>query len=142
MNTKWDKAIKEKAKLLRKQGYSFGQLSKELKVPKSTLHHWIREIKRPAKFSKLDRIRWIKEIQPLGAQGNKRKRERIINEIINEAKNDVVNLHINQEMRKAILAMLYWGEGNKVRVVLQFSNTDPLLISLLVNLLRSCYRLN
>ncbi len=29
MSTKWSKAIKVKAKLLRKQGYSYGQLTKE-----------------------------------------------------------------------------------------------------------------
>ncbi|PJC80231.1 hypothetical protein CO008_02475, partial [Candidatus Roizmanbacteria bacterium CG_4_8_14_3_um_filter_36_12] len=80
MSPKWKETIKEKARLLRKQGYSYGQLTKELKVPKSTLHEWIRGVKRPAKFSRLDRIRWIKEIQPLGAQGNKRKREKIVSQ--------------------------------------------------------------
>ena len=75
MKHKWSKIIKEKAELLRKKGYSYNQLSKKLKVPKSTLHEWIRGVQRPVKFSRLDRIRWIKEIQPLGAQGNKRKRE-------------------------------------------------------------------
>ncbi len=139
---KWSQSIKDKAKLLRKKGYSYGQLTKELKVAKSTLHQWIRGVKRPAKFSKLDRIRWIKEIQPLAAQGNKRKRERAINEIIHEAKIETDKLKISQEMKKAILAMLYWAEGSKVRGILQFANTDPKLILLFVNLLRSCYKLD
>ncbi len=144
MNTKtrWNKAIKKKAKLLRKKGYSYGQLTKELKVAKSTLHQWIRGVRRPAKFSKLDRIRFIKEIQPLAAQGNRRKRERIINEIIKDAKDEVVKLKINKGMKKAILSMLYWAEGSKGKGILQFANTDPRINLLFVTLLRSCYELD
>lgn len=140
--TKWSQDIKEKAKLLRKQGYSYGQLTKELKVARSTLHQWIRGMKRPLKFSKLDRIHFLKEIQPLAAQGNKRKRERIINEIIEEAKDEISKLQVSQETKKAILTMLYWAEGTKVKGVLQFANTDPRLILLFVTLLRSCYKLD
>lgn len=106
------------------------------------MHQWIRGEKRPAKFSRLDRIRWIKEIQPLGAQGNKKKRLKIIDQIIGEAKNEILKLRINEEMSKVIVTMLYWAEGTKVRGALQFANTDPRLILLFVKLLRRCYKLD
>src|SRR3989344_9244962 len=111
MNNKWSKTIKERAKLLRSEGYSYGQLTRELKVARSTLHQWVRGLKRPAKFTKLDKIRWIKEIQPLGAQGNKRKRLKIVDQIINEAKNKVSKLKNHEEIKMAIITMLYWAEG-------------------------------
>ena len=142
MNICWSKAIKEKAKILRKQGYSYGQLTEELKVAKSTLHGWIRGVKRPAKFTRLDRIRWIKKIQPLGAQGNRRKREENIKKIIDEARNEVAGLQINEEIGKAILSMIYWAEGSKTRGTLQFANTDPKFILLFITLLRKCYELD
>ena len=142
MRQKLDITIKEKAKLLRKQGYSFGQMTKELKIAKSTLHQWVHGIKRPVKFSKQDRIRWIKEIQPLAVQRNKRKREEKINLIVNEVNCEVSKLEVNYEMKKAMLSLLYWAEGTKVRGVLQFANTDPKLILLFVKLLRSCYELD
>lgn len=142
MGNRWNSAIKEKAKLLRIKGYSYGQLNKELKVPKSTLHQWARRIKRPAKFSRLDRIRWIKEIQPLGAQGNKNKRLKIINQIISEVKNEISKIKVDEEMSKAIITMLYWAEGSKVRGSLQFANIDPRLILLFVKLLRKYYKLD
>jgi len=41
MSKRWNLDIKEKAKSLRKKGYSYGQLNKELKIPKSTLHQWV-----------------------------------------------------------------------------------------------------
>ena len=142
MNIKWSETIKDQAKQLRKQGYSYGQLIKELRVPKSTLHQWIRRVKRPAKFSKLDRIRWIREIQPLGAQGNHKRRENNIQRIISETKNEIVGLQINREIKKAVLSTLYWAEGTKVRGGLCFANTDPKLVLLFVNLLRTCYKLD
>lgn len=142
MSRNWEDLIKEKAKLLRKQGYSYGNLSKELKVPRSTLHQWVCGIKRPTKYSKLDRIRWIKEIQPLGAQGNHMRREKNIQNIINETKKEIAHLQINQEMKKAVLSSLYWAEGSKITGGMCFANTDPKLVLLFINLLRSCYDLD
>ena len=142
MNSKWDDSIKQKAKLLRKQGHSYGLLVKELKIPRSTLHQWVHGIKRPAKFTKLDRIRWIKEIQPLGAQGNHRRREKNIQNIINETKDEITHLRVNQEMKKTVLSALYWAEGSKVKGGTCFANTDPKLVLLFINLLRSCYKLD
>lgn len=142
MSNKWNLDIKEKAKLLRKKGYSYGQLNKELKIPRSTLHQWVHGIKRPVKFTRLDRIRWIKEIQPLGAQGNHMRREKNIQKITNETKSEIAELQINQETKKAVLSALYWAEGTKVTGGMCFANTDPKLILLFVNLLRSCYKLD
>lgn len=142
MRGKWDNSIKDKAKLLRKRGYSYGLLSKELKIPRSTLHQWVRGIKRPIKFTQLDRIRWIKEIQPLGAQGNHMRREKNIQKITNETKNEIAKLQINQEIKKAVLSALYWAEGSKVTGGMCFANTDPKLVVLFINLLRSCYKLD
>ena len=142
MRKKWSLDIKEKAKLLRKKGYSYGQLNKELKIPRSTLHQWVRGIKRPTKFTRLDRIRWIKEIQPLGAQGNHMRREKNIQKITIETKSEIAKLQINQEIKKTVLSALYWAEGTKVTGGMCFANTDPKLVLLFVNLLRSCYKLN
>lgn len=142
MHTKWNDLIKRKARELRQQGYSFGQLSKELKVPRSTLHQWVHSIKRQAKFTKQDRLRWIKEIQPLAAQANRKKREDMINQVISKTKIEIAKLQISQEMMKAMLSILYWAEGNKVRGGLQFVNTDPKLALLFIHLLRRCYKLD
>lgn len=142
MRIKWSEGIKNKAKLLRKQGYSYGQLNRELKVAKSTLHQWIRGIKRPAKFSELDRLRWVKEIQPMAVRANIKKREEKIKKIIFGVKSEVDKQKIDQGFKKAILSMLYWAEGTKVKGVLVFANTDPRMILLFITLLRSCYELD
>ncbi|MCS6956266.1 MAG: hypothetical protein NZM02_00230 [Patescibacteria group bacterium] len=40
------------------------------------------------------------------------------------------------------MSILYLAEGNKVKGVLQFANTDPKMILLFITLLRSCYQLD
>ncbi|GAB4219511.1 MAG: hypothetical protein Fur009_6060 [Candidatus Microgenomates bacterium] len=142
MRTIWDEDIKNRAKALRKKGYSYSQLTKKLKVARSTLHQWVRGVKRPIKFSNLDRIRWIKKIQPMAVKANIKKRQKKIKEIISEVKSEVGKLKINLELKKAILSMLYWAEGTKVRGVLVFANTDPRMILLFITLLRSCYQID
>lgn len=140
MKNRWALSIKEKARELRKQGYSFGQLTTELNVSKSTLHAWIRDVKRPEKFSQLDRIRWAKEIQPLGAAMQKQKREQRISNLMAEIKTEIHTTIINSEMKKALLSALYWSEGSKGRGMLVFANTDPRLVLLFTTLLRECYQ--
>jgi hypothetical protein len=138
----WDDSIKEKAKMLRKQGYSYGQLTKELDVAKSTLHQWIRGLKRPQKFSKLDRIRWAKEIQPLGAKTNKKKREMRLLKLAKDVQIQVSALNVTNDIKKTMLVMLYWAEGSKGRQVMQFANIDPRLVLLFITLFRQTYDLD
>lgn len=142
MKIHWPENIKEEARKLRSQGYSYGGLTAKLNIPKSTLHLWIRGIKRPDKFAKEDRIRWISKIQPLGALANKLKREKIIFSLRNELKDELSRIALTLDTKKAILSMLYWAEGAKGRDVMTFANTDPKLILLFTMLLRQCYKLD
>jgi transposase-like protein len=125
---KWDASVKTRARELRLEGYSFGQLTQELGVAKSTLHSWIRGLKRPVKFTRLDRIRWAKEIQ--------------IALIRTEVQNEMAQLKITAELNKSVLCALYWAEGSKNRGMLNFANTDPRLMKLFITLLRQCYVLD
>lgn len=143
LKKRWSVEIKDRAKFLRLQGYTYGQLVKELDVPKSTIHVWIRGTKRPVKFSKLDRIRFLREIQPLGAKRNKKIREEKINQIINQVNSDVLNLNLNKNSKRTLLSILYLAEGGKGRrEIVNFANTDPRLTLLFVTLLRECYELD
>ncbi len=143
MHRRWPNIIKERAKTLRAKGYSYGVLTHELKVSKSTLHQWIRGVKRPKKFSMLDRIRWIKEIQPLGAQANKRKREYFIKSLKDEIDNELKTVSLDIKIKKVILSMLYWAEGSKgAHEMVTFANTDPRMILLFITLFRQCYTID
>lgn len=143
MVKRWSKEIKDKAKQLREKGYSYGDLTRELNVSKSTLHQWIRGIKRPEKFTRRDRIRWIKQIQPLGALANKRKREQFLQDLREETHQELSSIILERQAKKGILSMLYWAEGSKgAHEMLNFANTDPRLTLLFITLLRQCYQLD
>lgn len=113
-------------------------------MSKSTLHSWIRAIKRPEKFSQQDRIRWIKEIQPLGAASIKKKRMQEIEKIADKVRQEVLQWSFlaDVNVQKALLSFLYWTEGQKLPergAPVKFANTDPRLVLLFVTLLKRCY---
>jgi transposase-like protein len=139
---KWPSNIKKKARALRKSGAFFGEITKELGVPKSTLHYWVREIRRPAHLSKEARIKWLKTIQPLGAQANRKKRVKEIEEIIKKVKKEVGTYDLSDvKTLRMVLSMLYWAEGTKLpkSAQIEFANTDPKMALLFITLLRKCY---
>lgn len=111
-------------------------------VPKSTLHSWLRDIKRPDKLVYENRKRWLEKIQPLGALANKKKREKRLEVLKINVKKEVDSLMINNDVGKLILSMLYWAEGSKGRDILGIANTDPRILLLFITLLRRCYTLD
>ena len=64
--------IKKTAQLLRKKGFSIGQIAKEIQVSKVLVHEWVKTIKGANRYAQIGKDRWIREIQPLGAIGQKR----------------------------------------------------------------------
>lgn len=134
--------VKNQAVHLRKNGNSIGVIAKSIGVSKSTAYEWTKNIEGAVRFSQLGRERWIKELQHLGAEGQRRKRELKIQKIIQEVNEELLDFTSTREMEKAILAMLYWSEGSKVRGMLKFANTDPKLMLLFITLLRRCYLLD
>ena len=127
---------------LRKRGGSIGAIAKGLGVAKSTAYEWTKNIVGATRFAEIGRKRWIKEIQPLGALGQRRKRELKIQKIIQEVNKELLNLNQSIEIEKAMLSMLYWAEGSKGRGMVVFANTDPKLMLLFITLFRHCYSLN
>ena len=134
--------IKKTAQQLRKNGYSIGQIAKELAISKSTVHEWTKTMAGARRYAQLGKERWIRELQPLGAIGQRRKRERKIAFISEEVKNELSNMTVTAEIQKCVLAALYWAEGSKGRGMLKFTNTDPKLMSLFITLLRQSYVLD
>lgn len=134
--------IKKSAQQLRKYGHSIGQIAKELSISKSTVHEWTKTMAGARRYAQLGKERWIRELQPLGALGQRKKREKKIALIVEEVQNELLNMAITGDVQKAVLAALYWAEGTKGRGMLKFTNTDPKLMSLFITLLRQSYVLD
>lgn len=134
--------IKKTAQQLRKKGNSIGQIAKELAISKSTVHEWTKTMAGARRYAQLGKERWIRELQPLGAIGQRKKREKKIALIEEEAQSELSNMTVTRDVQKAVLAALYWAEGTKGRGMLKFTNTDPRLMCLFLTLLRQSYVLD
>lgn len=139
----WSQSTKEEVIKSRKEGLSYGSLSKKFNIAKSTLHYWLSEVYFPKDTILKSKENWIKNIQPLGALANHQKRLNKL-KIIEEKTKIEVKENINiKEAKKAILATMYWAEGGKGRGdIITFANTDPQMTKLFITLLRECYELD
>jgi len=132
--------VRRKAKQLRKEGKSLGEISKILGVAKSTASVWLKSEKCPEQIAK-SKI-WFDGIRKqahskLHELALKRQRER-------ERKAEKFSSHFSfsKKVNIAMLAMLYWAEGSKGNDVLCFANTDPNLCVLFIKLLRSSFTIS
>ncbi len=139
----WNKGIIKRARELKTNGLSYGEISQKLGVAKSTLFSWVSDIKNINYITKEDRIKHLKSIQIKAVEAIKKKRLsrlKILSEFVNR---DVEKFNTKDtNCLKSMLAMLYWAEGSKGRGLVSFANTDPDLTLLFVTLLRKCYSLD
>lgn len=131
MNMKFNEKIK--AIRLRKLGCSYTKILKEIKVSKSTLSIWLRDIElTPNQEGKLLKGRELSRYA--GAKAQQKKRIEKTREIMDEAKKEIENLAKNILFLPGI--MLYWAEGAKSNETIKFSNSDPLMIKLMMRWFR------
>lgn len=140
---RWPRDLKEKARQLRIAGRSYTEITRELSVARSTLHFWVHGIPRPAIYVGEARKTWLAEMRKLAREANKRKYQRINDNLSSKVRTEVESVTLGVDHKKAILGMLYWAEGSKgEKSIVVFANTDPRLCLLFVTLLRECYNLD
>ncbi len=118
-----------KAAMLRKQGLSYLEIKRELDVSKSTLSLWLRDIKLAPEHQ--ERL-YTKQVRFLsfGAQSQRERRKREVEEIISKAKAEI-KIPICDQAFKLMGVALYWAEGRKDNE-LAVTNSDPNLILFIV----------
>jgi transposase-like protein len=122
---------KNKATALRKQGVSMGEIARRLNVAKSSVSYWVRDIP----LTKEQRGR-------LNANGHsidaieKRRIARLANtkarrdEMIRNAIDEVEKL--STDPLWCVGTALYWGEGGKTQQTARLSNSDPVVIRIMM----------
>ncbi len=138
---------KERALQLRLQGYSYGEISKKLNIPKSTLSGWLHNLELSEKAR--NRIRGRVKLGVLNGliKHNKKQthlaRQRMA-KIRSEAQSEL--RIINTRELWLIGIALYWAEGYKRPVVrngkirthhpVSLANSDPQLVKIFIGFLR------
>jgi len=127
---------KIKAINFRKQGKSYNEISKILVVPKSTLSYWFKRIeltdKVLNKMKNKSRLAWSKNI----TQYNKNRAEKIKKYHLDNqssAANEIKK--ISDYELKLTGVILYWAEGGKRGNRFEFTNSDPVIIRIIIKFL-------
>jgi len=116
----------DRALFLRKKGWSYNEIRKEVPVAKSTLSLWLKSVRlSPAHRARL----YTKKILVLarGASSQKERRQREVDEIIAKASAEIA-LPISKKTFRLFGAALYWAEGTKGKNF-EVTNSDPVLIA-------------
>lgn len=129
-------AEKEKARSLRKEGYSINQIVKEIGATKSSVSVWVRDIilthTQKKKLSENGRSVESVERRRIARLANEQAKRQII---FDNAKKDYKS--ISQEELKLIGIILYLGEGGKTeRGTVRLSNADPAVIKIMMRFFR------
>ena len=119
---------------LRKRGFSYSEILKEVPVAKSTLSLWLRSVG----LAKRVKQRLTKKKilgQQKGAQAKRAQRIHLTKEIKDKARNEIKRLSTRELW--LVGTALYWAEGTKqkehnVSQNVQFSNSDPETIKIFI----------
>lgn len=133
----------KEAHLLREQGKSLKEIAETLGIAKSSASYWLTGHANKGAFGKMTRNEWLAKMREKSlivrrqrSKDRQLKREKAAIE-------EVKFFQPTLEVKKALLSVLYWAEGAKSgSKIVNFANTDPLLIKLFVRLFRECYQLD
>jgi len=129
---------KLQAQKLRKKGYSYSQIQKQLKVPKSTLSGWCRDIALTEKQAlKLfnNKLKGAAKGRIIGAKRQQQKRIKETKKLLNQGIKDIGKLTKKEQFIAGIC--LYAAEGTKTDKQCSFSNSDPKLIKFMSDWFRN-----
>jgi hypothetical protein len=121
-------------------GNSYSSISNDLTIPKSTLSTWRKNLGKPV--DKTKQFEHLFEARKYSAITKNAQKKSRINEASALAKEELEHIPLSDKsITKALLAMLYWAEGSKgdKSSSLKFVNTDPLLLSFYITMLREVY---
>lgn len=143
----YSKDIKQRARRLRSKGWSFGEISQKMKIPKNTISGWLKDILLTEKQKERIRQKIIDSGvigRPLAIEANRKKVEKWKREVRQRVKHYGQLAHKNPEIEKLICGILYLCEGAKYPSTrcLIFGNTDPIMIRYFLNLLRKSFSIN
>jgi len=134
--------IKNSAIKLRRLGYSLNEIHDKLKVSKSVISGWVRDLSMSEK-AKTRLLKKIKIGQFISAENKKRKTRQIIETYFEKAIKNLRRVRINDNLSKLICSLIYWCEGTKnLNSGISFANSDPQLVRTFLKLFRNSFNLD
>jgi hypothetical protein len=127
-----------KARALRKKGLSVREIALQIRCAKSSVSVWVSDI--PLTFEQIERLQSNQDKGRARAANHPNSSKgvwsKIRQEIIDLAAGEI-SKHCSLNVLKILGAALYWAEGYKrSRNVVNFSNSDPAMIALMMRFFR------
>jgi len=141
MTLPYSSSLVNEALRLRKNGYSYEEISKKLKIAKSSAYLWCNQVVLNEKAKKRISGRMAIGIKK-AKEVLKTKKDNIMKIISDNSNNYVSKIESNKEFNKLLCSFLYWGEGSKNTNSLIFTNSNPKMICSYLNLLRESFELD
>lgn len=137
---------KKTAVKLRRQGWLYGQISRELGIPKSTIHSWLNRLELSKDENRLihERLSQVYKDKIENLAKINRSRTEIKNlEIRKKAITIVDSVTLSRSYGQLLCASLFWCEGGKdTRAGIQFINSDSAMIEVFLKLLRQNFSID
>lgn len=141
------KLLRLKAQKLRKAGHTYSEIINKLKIkiPKSTLSSWCKDIKLPSTYkNKIVTLNKenLNKARLKALVVNKEKRKKYL-AMLSE-RNIPLLKRLDKPVQKLVLAVLYLGEGAKYtsNQCLTLGSSDPRIIKFYMALLKNCYKIS
>lgn len=141
------KSIREEARKLRSRGKTYSEIKKLLgiKISKSTLSYWVKDIKLPSSYKEKIvelNLNHLKKIRSQALIVNRKKRIEYLKSI--ESINRPIAEKINEKpVSKIALAMLCLGEASKYRSkrrgAFTLGSSDKRIVILFLEFLKQCF---
>lgn len=126
---------KNKAIKLREKGYSLKEISRILKVAKSSVSTWVRDIKLSSK-ARARLLTHILKGQFISAEKKKNQTREFNEQLKKDAQDEILPLAVTLIVKKILCSLIYWCEGSKnYQDGVTFVNSDPGLTKLFIDLL-------
>jgi len=127
--------IREKARQLRREGHSLGDIAAQVGVVKSTVSYWVRDIELDdSQILALDEAKRARlRAQNRGAKAN-RDKFRAMRTAYQQAGR--LRARENPTPLHLMGCMLYWAEGAKGRTEVAFVNSDPVMVLIFCRFLK------
>lgn len=132
--------IKKRAIKLRHQGHSYNEISSLLNISKSTCSKWLLGIKLNKQAIKrlIEKRERGRINSALTLRQYAKERDQYIQ---NKVARELSEFQLTNITGKLLCASLYWAEGGKNASGLYFANSDPAMIKVFVNLLRTYFEI-
>jgi hypothetical protein len=130
--------LKDKVRILRKQGLSYREILQKVPVAKSSVSIWCRDIKLTTKQQNRLMNKW-RAFVGRGPKATAKRRKKEIQCIKRSAKTEIQRL--TPYTFKIGGAILYWAEGSKNGSVV-ISNSDPRLIKFMVDWFEKIHKIS